>query len=938
MSFLIKPLQRITRYPLLLKEILRHTSSTHPDFTGLTEVLGRFMNLVDHVNETTRRAEQELKGQEIQPLLDKGEELKLIADKRGLLREGNIKFLKMGGSGSLKKVEAHALLFDHMLVFAKTREASKKKPQQEGDPNTVTNSTYKYHTVAAIPLSDLMLSDSLSEKGLVALEIICVGEAIYTVSFETHEERFSWVHDIEQAILQHLKQLGKKDIAGLNHIDLLSTNEVDSLMFKRPLFDKDLTLAVMVPQILSALPVTRTSSIQTRDDNKISSGGGLKYFGKSHKHKYENMQHMKLFALEKALRRDLDAFTKALRKQVVELLASKRYYEHELQTARETNENAKQEQERLEHKIQAFDAERSAIITRIDQERLKRVTAETRLKETELQLQMEKAKVSVLENKLATAHAQTKVQYKDCATSPPTLVTVPSHEETQSIPISNSSIFSNSSPSSPSSPSAPTQVPTQTDAMTLTDETSLKSLELSFNTIPTEIPRRPSTELLNEIDKANITKTDKRGSSKNLAKPPHEKGRQTPSPRNFFNKQSSRASLRLTGSQANNPNKATPENNSSRSFRKSKSFSPATMSPDFAKSSVPPNQGPNKNATKPAVPPRQIQLSTTQKVTSPPPRPPRLKPPIPQRPTPPVPQRQPSKSTLKPLPAKHPVPQKPPPPAPQKPTNAPKTADDNTNRPTHHTTNHPAHHAANHNSHQTTNQNSVNTTHQNPPNTTQNTNVHQTTNLNASQNTKSHQATSQNPPHSTQNATTRQTATNSHSSSSSQNPLRGGGSRNTTINVNHSTVTNKHRSISANTLPIFSSNASSSSSSSGVTASTTVTNKHRSISTNTLIRPLPPKPPQFSKSTSIPPTVSSSSLSTTATQSTTTTATTSRAVRAQGHNQHTAKPPVPARLSRSITADILAQSKAKQPAPKKAGPPLSNLFAPLVTNPLKKKK
>jgi hypothetical protein len=74
------------------------------------------MSLVEHVNEATRRAEQELKGQEIQPLLDKGEELKLVADKRGLLREGDVKLLKMGGSGSLKKVEVHALLFDRIHI------------------------------------------------------------------------------------------------------------------------------------------------------------------------------------------------------------------------------------------------------------------------------------------------------------------------------------------------------------------------------------------------------------------------------------------------------------------------------------------------------------------------------------------------------------------------------------------------------------------------------------------------------------------------------------------------------------------------------------------------------------------------------------------------------------------------------------------------------
>jgi hypothetical protein len=72
------------------------------------------MSLVDYVNEATRRAEQELKVQEVQPLLDKGEELKLVADKRGLIREGDIKLLKMGGSGSIKRIESHALLFDHI--------------------------------------------------------------------------------------------------------------------------------------------------------------------------------------------------------------------------------------------------------------------------------------------------------------------------------------------------------------------------------------------------------------------------------------------------------------------------------------------------------------------------------------------------------------------------------------------------------------------------------------------------------------------------------------------------------------------------------------------------------------------------------------------------------------------------------------------------------
>ena len=118
--------------------------------------------------------------------------------------------------------------------------------------------------------------------------------------------------------MQHLKQIGKKNLADLHHIELLSANEVDSLMFKRPLFDKDLTLSVMVPQMLSGSQpmVARAGSFSGAESKTGAGGGGLNLnlnlnFGKSSKHnKHENVQHMKLFALEKALRRDLDAFAK----------------------------------------------------------------------------------------------------------------------------------------------------------------------------------------------------------------------------------------------------------------------------------------------------------------------------------------------------------------------------------------------------------------------------------------------------------------------------------------------------------------------------------------------------------------------------------------------------------------------------------------------------
>lgn len=55
---------------------------------------------------------------------------------------------------------------------------------------------FKYYVIGAVQLSDLMMSESFFEKGLIALELIHLGEAIFSVCFETPEERSLWVGGI----------------------------------------------------------------------------------------------------------------------------------------------------------------------------------------------------------------------------------------------------------------------------------------------------------------------------------------------------------------------------------------------------------------------------------------------------------------------------------------------------------------------------------------------------------------------------------------------------------------------------------------------------------------------------------------------------------------------------------------------------------------------
>ncbi|KNE62188.1 hypothetical protein AMAG_07432 [Allomyces macrogynus ATCC 38327] len=58
-SFLLKPIQRLCKYPIMIKEILRSTSTDHADHALLEKSLESMERIVDRVNESRRHAEQQ---------------------------------------------------------------------------------------------------------------------------------------------------------------------------------------------------------------------------------------------------------------------------------------------------------------------------------------------------------------------------------------------------------------------------------------------------------------------------------------------------------------------------------------------------------------------------------------------------------------------------------------------------------------------------------------------------------------------------------------------------------------------------------------------------------------------------------------------------------------------------------------------------------------
>ncbi|KAM6976673.1 phosphatidylinositol 3,4,5-trisphosphate-dependent Rac exchanger 1 protein [Aplochiton taeniatus] len=115
-GYLLSPIQRICKYPLLLKELLKRTPKKHMDYPAVEEALQVMKAVCSNINETKRQMEKLEALEQLQSHIEGWEGTNLTDICTELLLHGNL--LKISAGNIQERV---FFLFDNLLVYCKRK-------------------------------------------------------------------------------------------------------------------------------------------------------------------------------------------------------------------------------------------------------------------------------------------------------------------------------------------------------------------------------------------------------------------------------------------------------------------------------------------------------------------------------------------------------------------------------------------------------------------------------------------------------------------------------------------------------------------------------------------------------------------------------------------------------------------------------------------------
>eukprot|EP00027_Filamoeba_sp_ATCC50430_P016850 CAMPEP_0168571736 /NCGR_PEP_ID=MMETSP0413-20121227/17521_1 /TAXON_ID=136452 /ORGANISM="Filamoeba nolandi, Strain NC-AS-23-1" /LENGTH=753 /DNA_ID=CAMNT_0008604661 /DNA_START=30 /DNA_END=2291 /DNA_ORIENTATION=+ len=174
-SFLIMPVQRIPRYNLLLKDLLKRTWSDHPDYEALTQASQKADKIAEYLNEMKRLAEEQTVLMELQSKITGKAVPRLAIIDRKMYRSTTFEDSKQG--------EVTLFLFNDMIMCCKPDKKQYKFKE-----------TFQTKELEIRPPS---VADSANKS--FSVYFVNTKKALFEITAKTSEEKEAWVSDFNKA-------------------------------------------------------------------------------------------------------------------------------------------------------------------------------------------------------------------------------------------------------------------------------------------------------------------------------------------------------------------------------------------------------------------------------------------------------------------------------------------------------------------------------------------------------------------------------------------------------------------------------------------------------------------------------------------------------------------------------------------------------------------
>ncbi|NXE16719.1 ARHGB factor, partial [Lophotis ruficrista] len=205
-DLIISEMQRLTKYPLLLENIIKHTEAGTSEHEKLCRARDQCRDILKYVNEAVKRAENRHRLEGYQKRLDAtslertsnplaAEFKSLDLTSRRMIHEGPLTWRV----GKDKTVDLHVLLLEDLLVLLQKQD---EKLVLKCHSKTASGSSDNKQTFSPVlKLNSVLIRSVATDKR--ALFIICtseLGPQIYELVALTSSEKTTWMELLEEAV------------------------------------------------------------------------------------------------------------------------------------------------------------------------------------------------------------------------------------------------------------------------------------------------------------------------------------------------------------------------------------------------------------------------------------------------------------------------------------------------------------------------------------------------------------------------------------------------------------------------------------------------------------------------------------------------------------------------------------------------------------------